>query len=149
MNKPFAISLLLLSACFVQPTSAADTGKPAEQQIRDIETRRFKAMLGPDIETLQAMLAEEVLYIHSSGAVETKVQFLEALSSGKMRYLSLDVEEMKVRVYGDVSIVNGLLKLDVRMGGKPSTFRVRYTDAYARRDDRWELVTWQSTRLPE
>jgi len=34
-------------------------------------------------------------------------------------------------------------------GGKANSFRVRFTDVYARRGGTWQMVTWQSTRLAD
>jgi len=34
-------------------------------------------------------------------------------------------------------------------GGRPNSFGVRFTDVYANRGGHWQMVTWQSTRLPE
>jgi hypothetical protein len=33
--------------------------------------------------------------------------------------------------------------------GRPNSFGVRFTDVYANKGGRWQMVTWQSTRLPE
>ncbi|MCW5736576.1 MAG: hypothetical protein KIS73_20785 [Enhydrobacter sp.] len=32
--------------------------------------------------------------------------------------------------------------------GNPLAFRLRFTDVYAKRGDRWQMVAWQSTKLP-
>jgi hypothetical protein len=33
--------------------------------------------------------------------------------------------------------------------GRPNSFSVRFTDVYANKGGQWQMVTWQSTRLPE
>ena len=38
--------------------------------------------------------------------------------------------------------------IKVVSNGTPNAFGVRFTDVYTRRDGRWQMVTWQSTRLP-
>ena len=35
------------------------------------------------------------------------------------------------------------------MGNEDRQFGVRYTDVYLRRSGRWQLLAWQSTRLPD
>ena len=39
-------------------------------------------------------------------------------------------------------------QIKVTSNGTPNAFGVRFTDVYARRDGRWQMVTWQSTKLP-
>jgi hypothetical protein len=55
---------------------------------------------------------------------------------------------MKPRLVGDVVVVNGKLDIRVIANGKEQHFQGIYTDVYAKRDGRWQLVTWQSTKLP-
>jgi hypothetical protein len=33
--------------------------------------------------------------------------------------------------------------------GNPVSFRVRFTDVYVNKGGQWQMVAWQSTRLPE
>ena len=44
--------------------------------------KRFDAMIGNDVDAVAECLAEELTYTHSSGATETKAQFLETLRTG-------------------------------------------------------------------
>jgi ketosteroid isomerase-like protein len=60
----------------------------------------------------------------------------------------MDVIELKPQQYGDTVIVNGKLDMKVESGGKLQQFQGIYTDVYVKRDGRWQLVRWQSTRLP-
>ena len=39
--------------------------------------------------------------------------------------------------------------ISVMSGGKPNSFRVRFTDVYTNRGGTWQMVTWQSTRLAD
>jgi hypothetical protein len=32
---------------------------------------------------------------------------------------------------------------------RPNSFSVRFTDVYANKGGQWQMVAWQSTRLPE
>ena len=39
-------------------------------------------------------------------------------------------------------------QIKVVVNGTPNAFGVRFTDVYAKRNGSWQMVTWQSTRLP-
>jgi Domain of unknown function (DUF4440) len=47
---------------------------------------RRNAMAADDLEGLAALLADECLYVHSTGAVDTKQSYLAKLADGSIRY---------------------------------------------------------------
>ena len=118
----------------------------AEQAVRQVEDRRIKAMIDDDLPTLEAILADDLTYGHSSGVVDTKAAYLEALRSGKTKYQSFDRLQSAVRVYGETAVVTGTATLSLR--GQAAPFTLRYTLVYVLRDRQWRMVAWQSTRLP-
>ena len=56
---------------------------------------------------------------------------------------------MKAQDLGDEVVLTGVARISVMSNGRPNTFRVRFTDVYANKGGQWQMVTWQSTRLPE
>ena len=118
----------------------------AEQAVRQVEDRRIKAMIDDDFATLEAILADDLTYGHSSGVVDTKAAYLEALRSGKTKYQAFDRQQSVVRVYGEAAVVTGTATLSLR--GQAAPFTLRYTVVYVLRDRQWRMVAWQSTRLP-
>jgi len=134
-------ALLLLTAC-------AQLNSASPETVEQVERSRFAAMVAQDVATLGPMLAEELRYVHSNGQLETKPQFLETIRSGRLRYRAIAVQELDVRTYDDVAVVSGLLTADAQAGDQPVALQLRFTDVYVNRDGRWQLVAWQSTRLP-
>jgi ketosteroid isomerase-like protein len=134
-------ALLCLCAC---------TGLHAnpDEGVEQIERRRFAAMVDRDIAVLAPLPAEDLTYGHSNGEFENKAQFLETIRAGRLRYVAIGVQELTVRQYENVAIVTGRLAISGRAGDQPVELTLRYTDAYVKRDGRWLLVAWQSTRLP-
>jgi len=144
MRKPFIPLLsaaLLLSAC-------AQLNAGSTETIDQVERRRFAAMVAQDVAALEPLLAEELRYVHSNGQLESRAQFLETVRSGRIRYESIDVREIDVRLYDEIGLASGLITVGGRSGGQLLQLELRYTDAYVRRDGRWQLVAWQTTRLP-
>ena len=70
------------------------------------------------------------------------------MESGTTVYTSIEPSEVKAQDLGNAVVLTGVAAISVNSGGKPNSFRVRFTDVYAKRDGRWQMVTWQSTRLP-
>jgi ketosteroid isomerase-like protein len=119
----------------------------AADQIRDAEARRYAAMIANDRKALDALLADDLVYTHSTAAKETKTEFVERLSSG-LRYKAITSREQTIRVFGDVGLVNGLNRMDVERKGEPVTFDIRFLAVYVRDGGNWRMSAWQSTRLP-
>ena len=117
-----------------------------DKAVREVEDRRIKALVDDDFATLEAILADDLTYTHSSALVDTKASYLEALKTGKTKYVSVDRGTPAVRVYGPTAVLTGTADMVLR--GQPDTIRLRYTLVYAKRDGRWQMVAWQSTRLP-
>jgi len=134
-------ALLLLTAC-------AQLNSASPESVEQVERRRFAAMAAQDIATLEPMLAEELRYVHSNGQLESKAQFLETIRSGRLRYLAIAVQELDVRSYEEIAVVSGLLTAEAQAGDQPVALTLRFTDVYVNRDGRWQLVAWQSARLP-
>lgn len=145
--RPFTVRALVATALLLASAShplRAQT--PAEQAVRQVEDRRIQAMIDDDFATLEAILADDLTYGHSSGVVDTKASYLDALRSGKTKYQTFDRVQTAVRVYGDTAIVTGTATLSLR--GQAAPFTLRYTLAYVLRGGQWRMVAWQSTRLP-
>jgi hypothetical protein len=144
--------LLLLGAGELAAAAATDAPRPlsrAELGLRDAEQKRFDAMVANDADALGKALADELTYSHSTGVLQTKPEFIKDLAAGTIQYRQITVLEQNFRMHGYIGIINGVVRLAVRRASADQEFSVRYTDIYVRRSGRWQLLAWQSTRLPE
>ena len=62
-------------------------------------------MLKPDPAKLNALLADQLMYIHSDGDFNNKASFVSDLMTGVSHFITLELTEQKVTVAGDVGIV--------------------------------------------
>ncbi|MDQ6801876.1 MAG: VOC family protein [Acidobacteriota bacterium] len=102
-------------------------------------------MVENDLEKLASLLADDLVYVHTSGEVESKPQFLQRLRSGALRYRSIAPKDVRVRTYGNTAIVTGRSEMAVTNAGSDREFEILYTAVYAASGDRWQLASWQST----
>jgi ketosteroid isomerase-like protein len=119
-----------------------------ERAIIDLDRKRMRAMAAKDVETLEDLLAEDLIYTHSSARLDTKRTLIQAMVSGTTVYTSVEPSDVKAQDLGDSVVLTGIAQIKVVSNGTPNAFGVRFTDVYTRRDGRWQMVTWQSTRLP-
>jgi ketosteroid isomerase-like protein len=119
-----------------------------EESLKEAELNRFKVMVAKDIPGLQAVLHKDLVYFHSSGAQDTKDTYIASIASGKSSYVSITPEEMQQRVYGKTGINTGIVSiLQQAADGVQTTIRLRFTDVFVYADKRWQMVSWQSTKL--
>ena len=117
-------------------------------EMEALERRRFAAMVAVDTTVLAELLGERLRYCHSNGNCESKAQFLEALVSGQMRYRAIEVLELEPRVVGTAMVVHGRAAIMGESRGQALQFQIVFTDVYESTPTGWQLVAWQSTRLP-
>jgi hypothetical protein len=150
MTRTVRVLLVLVCAapCASTVGLAADSAT-AESEIAQIEQQRFAAMQAADIATLDRLLSPDLTYTHSSGKLETKPVFLGAIRTGALKYKTVAPEGIAVRVYDSAAVVTGRCHFQVEAEDRQLDLQVRFTDVYVKRDGAWQLVAWQSTRLPE
>jgi len=119
-----------------------------EHEVIQVENRRFQAMMDADTDSLEPILADELTYTHTSGVLDTKESFIRRLSAGTLNYESFVPSNMQVRSYGDTAVVTGNAEVQVSNSSNRTSFSLRFTDVLVHRDGRWQVVAWQSTRLP-
>lgn len=136
------LSLFLALALGASGDAAADTAAIAAQDAR------LSAMLRGDAAFLESALDPSLTYQHSTGAYQSKTDFVEAIRKGTLKYQVLEVVERKVRHFGSVAIITGILRVQARGDAGVIDIKARFTDVYEKRDGRLVQVAWQNTRLP-
>ena len=116
-----------------------------ERAVLNVEKQRFEAQVKKDFTALETLLADDLVYVHSNGNVDNKASYIQSIKDGKSQYDEIKSEEMKVRVYGKTAIINGICT--VKMPTNPN-LRLRYTDVYVKQKGQWQLVAWQSFKMP-
>jgi Domain of unknown function (DUF4440) len=115
--------------------------------IIELDAKRMAASVARDYDMLNQLIADELIYTHSSARMDTKASLIGNMRSGSTRYTAMTPSEVVAQDLGDAVVLTGVCAISVMSGGKPNSFKVRFIDVYARRSAGWQMVTWQSTRL--
>lgn len=123
----------------------------AKSEVETLERQRFAAQVSKDYDFLGRIFADDLIYTHSSGKIDSKETFINGIKEGKNVYSSVEVEELRLRPYNNqkTMVVNGTIKaLSATDDGKPLPLHLLYTVVYIKTKDKgWQLTTWQSLRL--
>ena len=115
----------------------------------ELDRKRMTAMAQKDIATLNELISDDLVYTHSSARLDTKQSLIGNMESGSTVYTSVVPSDVKAQDLGDSVVLTGSCRISVNSGGNAMNFGVRFTDVYARRNGKWQMVTWQSTRTPD
>jgi uncharacterized protein (TIGR02246 family) len=138
---------LIALACLLSPTVFA--ASRAAQEAEAIERARFQTWVKGDVEAMKQVMAEDVLYCHSSGQCQTRQEFIADIESKQRVYKKMDVVSLNVKPLGSYAVlINGVIDVVAESPGKTVQFKGIYTSVYVRRDKHWQLISWQSTTLP-
>ncbi len=86
-------------------SAAQCEGSIAEDEALKAEDARYAAQIDNDFAAMAGLFADDLVYVHSSGAVDGKDSYIERLRSNALRYRAMRRSDVKVRVYGCVAII--------------------------------------------
>jgi len=139
----FLIALLCFSALMLCRHLRADSNQ--QQRLREIEERWLANEDNPD--ALQEILADDFIHVMPVGFV-TKIQQISYLRAhpGSYHTTARRFEDLRIRVFGSIGIVNGIT---VQTGADGKARKTLFTDVFADRNGRWQAVNAQELALPE
>ena len=128
---------------------AADQTGGVASELTQIEHQLVRAWIDGDRKTVDSILASDWSVIDLTGHVLTKVQVMQEFGSGDRRIESGSVDDLNIRMFGEIAIVTGRSVLAGTYKGKHASVVQRFTDVFARRDGRWQAVASQGTQVAQ
>ncbi len=110
-----------------------------ELALLQLERDWSAAWLNQDAGVLDGILADSYLE-NLQGKITTKSQLLAEVKAGIYKVESLEASDMRVVVFGDHAVVNGLTASKGVVRGKETSEKRRWTDTYEKQDGRWRAV---------
>ena len=116
-----------------------------EQQIEQLERDRQDAFVRGDIDALDRATASDYTTINGSGKLSTKPQMMQNLRQGKTKVLSVKLDDLKARVYGNTAVLTGDYRdVNVREGVRRETHAL-FTRVFVKEGGQWLAVAYQQT----
>lgn len=146
----------LLVLAFVQ-LRAADLPAPSSATANDkliaavsaADDERQAATKAGDRARLEAIFSNDLRYAHSSGHVDTKASYMEALVSRSTVYESFDYQERKfVPAAPGVVLMTGRVLIHAHNGDQRLALDLNFLAVWREENGRWRFLAWQSSRNP-
>lgn len=141
--KQICIAFVLLVAA-AAPVAAQEMGDPT--LVSAVEAFR-KALIDPTKAELDKLTMAELSYGHSSGLVQDKTAFEEALLSGASDFVSIDLTDQTFRVIGNTAWVRHSLSAVTNDGGKPGEAHLSVLLIWMKQKGQWKLLARQAVKV--
>jgi hypothetical protein len=140
------LALALPSLAFGQ---TKDVGKPnaeTEQAIMKMEQDLTNAVIKADAAAAERMVADGFFFTAPDGKTSSKTEVLADMKSGDLKIESSVIKDMKVQASdADMAVVTYGTTDKGSYKGKDIGGEYRWTDVFAKRDGRWQLIVGQGT----
>ncbi len=131
----------------------------AEREVRELEAQLNRAVVDRDRAFFERALAADFTHTSHSGKFKTRAEWMaenkfanskEESKAGKTAYVTFDVDDVAVRIYGDTAVVTGRSTPKGRNAkGEPIRGQYRFLRVWVKRQRRWQVVAFEGTRIAE
>ena len=149
------LALVICMAANAQTTTKQPKDGKVAQELKQLERDWSAAYLKHDTATIEHLLADEYVGTDGRGIITTKAEEIEEAKPSKQGdsapFIVFDesVTDMKVRIYGNVAVVNGRVIEKVRAKEKDGEIQYRRTTVWVKRQGRWQCVSFHGSRIIE
>lgn len=116
----------------------------------DIEQRLATAWVEGDCSFIEQILADDWSVTDLTGRVLKKAEVLEeAFGTKDRKVVSMQIDDVNVRSFGDWAIVTGRTQAAGEYQGEVAEVTLRFTDVFALRDGNWQAVASHATLISQ
>lgn len=139
----------ILTLLFLVALSSFAFGQSTEaEKVKALHKQKFEWLINGKVDSLNALLAPEVNYVHSNGWIQNREEVLADMRSGKLQYKAVEVEDAQVSILENTALVTGRGTFSGLMNGTAFSVKLLYTEIYVKIAGRWKLAGRHACKLP-
>jgi len=115
-----------------------------ERELIRVQQEWCSAEVAGDVRTVDRLLADEYVLTLSDGTLMPKAEYLRDVQSEDTRSIAMTVEGTKVRLYGDMALVKGIVKWTEPGGKKHEDL---FSETWLKRDGRWQCLATHESEI--
>jgi len=136
----------LLSFLLISISSFAQSADEKEVAGR-VETLR-NGLIKPDKTILEDLAAEELSYGHSSGLVENRTAFVDALVSGKSKFSTVAFSDQTITIAGNAAVVRHRMIADLHNNNGITKIDIIILLVWQKQNGKWKMLARQAAKKP-
>jgi hypothetical protein len=125
-------------------STTLDTGHAV---IRELENRRYEAVLKQDYDRFEGLCHAKLVYGHTGGNRDSLATYLGKLRSGTLRYHHIERVIADIVRVGDVALVTGQMTAEIYVSGANKTLKNSYLAVWIADKESWKFLAYQPTPL--
>lgn len=129
---------------------AAGLAVADEKAVEAAERAWGAGVVAKNYPVLEKVLADDLIYSHSNGLVDTKRSYIDSLKSGKSEYYQVKYESIRVKMLDATTAMafcRAYFQTKAADGGKQD-MTLALLHVFKKKGADWQLVGHQSARMP-
>lgn len=117
------------------------------QQVIALENRLIEAMKTSNVQELDSLIADDLIFTAHNGMMFTKQDDLDAHRSGNITIFDIGISEQHIKIEGDVAIVSALMEISGSFFGNTEVGFFRFMRIWKAHPQGWQIIAAQSTQV--
>ena len=140
-------AILVLAVLAAAPVFAGSDSEDIAA-IKRVEREMQQALVEGDTKTMARLLTDDFIRTPPSTAVTTKAEWIDQLESGRLKYLSFEVQDAKYRAFGDAVVVNSVAKIRAKTSTGEQNLVLRLLSVWVKQQGEWREAAVQGNSMP-
>ncbi len=142
--------LAMLPPASTHESRDAGGATSAVDELLAIEQRLARAWVEGDRSWIDGLLSEDWKVADAGGHVLTKAEVMsETFGSSERRIDAMQIDDVTVRLYGNMAIVTGRTQASGSYKGTSASVRLRFTDVFEKRGGRWRVLASHASQIAD
>lgn len=112
---------------------------------RKLEDQLIEAMRTSNIEALDNLIADNLLFINHEGTRVTKAQDIEMHAAGTIKIETIEHEALHITEYENCSIADAVITIRGKYAGQELSARFHHLRTWAKLNSRWQVIGLKTT----
>jgi len=143
MIKTVFLILMLAGAA----TVSVKAQTAAEKEVAAAVETLTKAMIDANKTALENISSDALSYGHSSGKIQDKAAFVDAIVSGQSDFVTINLTDQTISVKDQTAIVRHKFSAQTNDGGKPGSVNIGVMQVWVKEKGKWILLGRQAFKL--
>lgn len=135
----------------VEHAVAGNAAKTLEAELIAMEAERRNALVSDDLARFERLIADDIVHVHTTGVVQDKAALMHH-AGAFLQFIDIQRGPLLVReIAPGAAIMTGEMTNILRRRGHDERIETRafVTQAWARRNGKWQVASFHAVKLPE
>lgn len=119
-----------------------------KEEIIKLEEELRLAMLNADVDKLDELIADSLVFIAPQGEVITKQMDLEAQRKKLQKISEITPSEQKIELCDNIAVVTVKMQMKATFGDADISGNYRYVRTWQKSDGQWQIVAGAVVAIP-